>query len=133
MLLGGGELDGVRVLRPETVAALSANQIGDLTAGVLKTAMPLAANDVEFFPGMVKKWGLGCMITTEATPTGRAAGSLTWAGLANTYFWIDPTRRVTGLLLTQILPFGDPAVLDLFARFERAVYAGRSDSRPLPF
>ena len=126
MLLGDGQLDGVRVLRPETVAALSANQIGDLTAGVLTSAEPLASNDVEFFPGMVKKWGLGCMITTEETPTGRAAGSLTWAGMANTYFWIDPTRRVTGLLLTQILPFGDPAVLDLFARFERAIYANRA-------
>lgn len=122
MLLGGDQLDGVRILRPETVAALGANQIGHLSAGVLKSAVPLAANDVEFFPGMVKKWGLGCMITTEETPAGRAAGSLTWAGMANTYFWIDPTRRVTGLLLTQILPFGDSAVLDLFARFERAVY-----------
>ncbi len=126
MLLGGGEHDGVRVLRVETVAEMSANQIGDLSAGVLTTTTPSVGHDVEFFPGMVKKWGLGCMITTDETPTGRAAGSLTWAGLANTYFWLDPTRRVTGLLLTQILPFGDPAVLDVFARFERAIYAARA-------
>jgi methyl acetate hydrolase len=57
--------------------------------------------------------------------TGRAADSLSWAGLFNTYFWIDPVRCVTGVFLTQILPFGDPRVLDLFTEFERAIYAGR--------
>ena len=74
---------------------------------------------------MVKKWGLGYMISTEEAPTGRSAGSLAWAGLANTYFWIDPTRRLTGVILTQILPFADATVLNLFERFERAIYAGR--------
>jgi methyl acetate hydrolase len=129
MLLGNGQLDGAQVLRPETVEEMGTNQIGELTAGVITTAMPEVSNNAEFFPGMVKRWGLGAMITTEAAPTGRAAGSLTWAGIANTYFWIDPTRRVTGLLLTQILPFADAYVLDLFARFEGAIYAGHAESR----
>lgn len=127
MLLGGGQLDGVRVLRPETVAEMGTNQIGELPAGVLTTAVPEASNDVEFFPGMVKQWGLCALITTQEAPTGRAAGSLTWAGLANTYFWIDPARRVTGLLLTQIMPFGDAGVLELFAQFERAIYTGHAE------
>ncbi len=126
MLLGNGQLDGVQILRPETVAEMGMNQIGELTVGVLASVMPSASNTVEFFPGMIKKWGLGAMITTGDASTGRAAGSLAWAGLANTYYWIDPARRVTGLLLTQILPFADPGVLDLFAQFERAVYAGRA-------
>ena len=129
MLLGNGQLDGVQVLRPETVAEMGRNQIGELTAGVITTAMPEVSNDAEFFPGMVKRWGLGAMITAEEAPTGRAAGSLTWAGIANTYFWIDPTRRVTGLLLTQILPFADAHVLELFAQFEGAIYAGHAESR----
>ena len=74
---------------------------------------------------MVKKWGLGYMITTEDAPTGRSAGSLAWAGLANTYYWLDPASRATGLLMTQILPFADPTVLDLLGQFERAIYDRR--------
>jgi methyl acetate hydrolase len=125
MLLGGGQLAGVRVLQPETVDDMSRNHIGELTVGPMKTAAPTLSHDAEFFPGMVKKWGLGYMISTEAAPTGRSAGSLAWAGLANTYYWLDPTRRVTGVFATQILPFADPNVLDLFAAFEQAIYETR--------
>ena len=126
MLLGGGKLGDVRVLRSETVEEMSRNQIGELTVGLMKTCVPALSHDAEFFPGMVKKWGLGYMISTEEAPTGRSPGSLAWAGLANTYYWIDPTRRVTGVFATQIFPFADPAVLDAFAAFERAVYATRA-------
>ena len=63
------------------------------------------------------------LLNTEETPTGRAAHSLAWAGLANTYYWLDPTRRLAGVLLTQILPFADDRVLRVFDRFETAVYA----------
>ncbi|MCK8785157.1 beta-lactamase family protein [Roseomonas sp. NAR14] len=125
MLLGGGTLDGVRLLRPETVAAMAENHIGALEVEPLPESDPPGfSNRAEFFPGMPKKWGLGFLINTGAAPGGgRAAGSLAWAGLANTYYWIDPSRGVTGLLLTQILPFADPAVLGLLDRFERSVYA----------
>lgn len=129
MLLGGGQLDGARVLRPETVAAIGTNQIGELTAGVLMTVDPVEATTVveyEYFPGMVKRWGLGAMITTEEAPTGRAAGSLAWGGAYNTFFWLDPVRRVTGVLMAQVRPFPDAGALDLFARFERAIYAGHT-------
>lgn len=124
MLLGGGSLDGAQVLRPETVAEMNRNQIGDVNVHLLTTAIPFASNDAEFFPGMVKKWGLGYMINTEATPSGRSAGSVNWAGLANTYYWIDLTRGVCGVILTQILPFADGNVLGTFADFESAIYAG---------
>ena len=126
MLLGDGQLGQTRVLRPETVAEMGKNQIGELTVGLLKSSVPGSSNDAEFFPGMVKKWGLGYMISTEVAPTGRSAGSLAWAGLANTYYWIDPTRRITGLILTQILPFADAMALELFAQFERGIYAASS-------
>ncbi len=125
MLLHGGSLGSVQVLRPETVAEMNRNQIGELTVGPLRAAIPSSSNDAEFFPGMVKKWGLGHMITTEPAPTGRSAGSLAWAGLANTYYWLDPTRQLAGVILTQILPFADPAVLGLFERFETTVYGSR--------
>jgi CubicO group peptidase (beta-lactamase class C family) len=72
---------------------------------------------------MVKKWGLGFMINTEQVPGGRSAGSLTWAGLGNTYFWIDPARNIAGVIMMQLVPFADGKALDVYAKFERAVYA----------
>ena len=124
MLLGGGQLGDVRVLRSETVEEMGKNQIGELPVTLLKSAIPSSSNDAEFFPGMLKKWGLGYMISTEEGPAGRSAGSLAWAGLGNTYYWIDPTRRLTGVLLTQVLPFADAQVLTLFEQFEGAIYNG---------
>ncbi len=122
MLARGGDLDGARVLKPETVALMAQNHIGDLNVQLLKTYNPRFSNDAEFFPGMVKKWGLSFLINTEAVPGGRSAGSLAWAGLNNTYFWVDPVKRIAGLLMTQILPFADPVVLRLLDAFEREVY-----------
>jgi CubicO group peptidase (beta-lactamase class C family) len=122
MLLAGGALDGARILKPETVAEMGRNHIGDLNVLPMRSGDPARSNDVELFPAMAKKWGLGFLINTEPAPGGRSAGSLAWAGLGNTYFWIDPTRRVAGVVLTQILPFGDHAALGLLDRFEQAVY-----------
>jgi methyl acetate hydrolase len=122
MFLNKGSLDGKTVLRPETVAMMGQNQIGDANVVVLKTVMPDSSLDAEFFPGMVKKWGLGFMINTEAAPTGRSAGSLAWAGLANTYYWIDPGKNIAGVILMQLLPFADPKALQTFAEFETGLY-----------
>ena len=87
-------------------------------------AIPPYSNDAEFFPGMVKKWGLGFMINTQRVPGGRSAGSLAWAGLGNTYFWIDPAKRVAGVILMQLVPFADAKAVAVFDKFEKAVYAG---------
>ena len=122
MFLNNGSLDGKTVLRPETVAMMGQNQIGDVNVVVLKTVLPDSSLDAEFFPGMVKKWGLGFMINTETAPTGRSAGSLAWAGLANTYYWIDPTKNIAGVILMQLLPFADPQALQTFAEFEKGLY-----------
>jgi CubicO group peptidase (beta-lactamase class C family) len=123
MLLHRGTFNGVQVLKPETVALMSRNHIGELNVGTMRTVQPELSNDANLFPGMVQKWGLSFLINTEPSPNGRSAGSLAWAGLANTYFWIDPVQRLGGVILTQILPFADAMVLDLFAQLERAVYA----------
>ena len=123
MLLHGGRCNGAQVLQPETVALMSRNHIGELSVGTLKTVKPELSHDANFFPDMVQKWGLSFLINTAPSPHGRSAGSLAWAGLGNTYFWLDPGRRVGGIILTQILPFADPQVLGLFAQLERGVYA----------
>jgi methyl acetate hydrolase len=122
MLMHQGSFNSVRLLRPETVALMGQNQIGDTNAGVAKTAMPLRSNDFDFFPGIPCKWGLGYMINTQPGPNGRSAGSLTWAGIYNTYYWLDPQKRVAGIILTQLLPFADHQTLKLYGEFEAAVY-----------
>jgi methyl acetate hydrolase len=121
-LHAGRSGSGTQVLRSETVAEMSKNQMGDLNVTAIKSADPASSRDAEFFPGMVKKWSTAFMINTADAPTGRSAGSLAWAGLGNTYFWIDPKRRVAGVILMQLLPFGDPDALDAFSQFERATY-----------
>jgi methyl acetate hydrolase len=122
MLLNGGSINAARILRPETVAMMVQNHIGDLSVQLLTTQDPTLSNDAEFFPGMVKKWGLSWLINTEDVPGRRSAGSVAWAGLRNTYFWLDPKSHVTGVLLTQVLPFADTTVLCLLDDFETAVY-----------
>lgn len=124
MILNKGRGNGNQLLKPETVALMGQNNIGDINVGKLSTAAPAYTNDVDLFPGMVKKWGLSFLINTAKTPEGRSPGSLFWAGLANTYFWIDPTRNVSGVILMQVFPFADHKCLDAFAAFERGIYAG---------
>jgi methyl acetate hydrolase len=122
MLLHGGSFNGMRLLRPETVAQMAKNHTGDIPAGVLKTANPSRSNDVDLFPGAEIRWGLGYMLNMQPGPSGRSAGTVSWGGIFNTYYWLDPTQRVTGLIMTQILPFGDDLALKLYGRFERSVY-----------
>jgi CubicO group peptidase (beta-lactamase class C family) len=124
MILNKGKGSGNQVLKPETVAMMGQNHIGELTMTRMTSAVAFATNDVDLYPDMVKKWGLSFLITTEGTPEGRSPGSLAWAGLANTYYWIDPARDVTGVILMQVLPFADGKCLEAFAGFERGVYAG---------
>jgi len=122
MILNQGRADGQQVLTPETVAKMSINQMGGCRVCMLKSALPPLSNDAEFFPGMPKTWGLSFMINTERAPTGRNPVSLAWAGLANTYFWIDPTAGIGGVYATQVLPFADKKALPLFLAFEKTVY-----------
>jgi CubicO group peptidase (beta-lactamase class C family) len=124
MILNKGRGNGNQVLKPETVALMGQNHIGELTMGKMTGYVAFATNDVDLYPGMVKKWGLSFMINTAKTPEGRSPGSLAWAGLANTYYWIDPARDITGVILMQVLPFADPKCLGAFAAFETGVYAG---------
>ena len=122
MLSGGKSKTGQSVLRPETIALMGENHAGPVHIAGVNSVMPNLANAVDFFPGQRQGWGLSFLINLERSAHGRSPGSLSWAGLANTYFWIDPTARVGGLVMTQILPFADPAVLAAYNAFERAIY-----------
>jgi methyl acetate hydrolase len=123
IFLNEGRAVSRQVLRPETVRMMAENATGDLNVGLLKTVAPSYSNDAEFFPGMVKKWGLGFMISTAQVPGGRSPGSLAWAGLGNTYFWIDPAKGIAGVILMQLIPFADPKALGLLEGLEKGIYA----------
>jgi len=124
LLLNGGELEGRRLLARELVDAMTHNQIGELYAERQVAALGERSNDFVFMDGS-QKFGFGVMIETRDRPTGRAAGSYSWGGIYNTYFWVDPSADLTGVLLTQTLPFADPAVHGAYERFEKAAYGAR--------
>jgi CubicO group peptidase (beta-lactamase class C family) len=122
MILNGGRHNGNQVLKPETVALMGKNAMGDTRVVMLKTTNPARSEDAEFFPGLPKSWGLSFMINEQTAPTGRSAGSLAWAGLFNTFFWIDPSKQMGGVFMAQLLPFVDPKTLQAFHDFETAAY-----------
>jgi methyl acetate hydrolase len=123
MLLNGGELDGARVLSAATVELMGQNHIGALAVPALKSAMADRSADFAFVADGRDKWGLGFLITADHVSGKRSAGSLSWGGINNTYFWLDPTRGIAGVILMQFLPFADPKALAVYDKFERGTYS----------
>jgi methyl acetate hydrolase len=121
MLLNGGELEGARVLKAETVALMGQNHIGAISVPALKTALPRSA-DFTFIADNRDKWGLGFLITADQVAGKRSPGSLSWGGINNTFFWIDPTRGIAGTIMMQYLPFADAKALAVYDAFERGTY-----------
>ena len=130
MWLNDGRGPHGQVLKPETVRMAEKNQLGDLKVTMLPGVIPSLSNDAEFFPGLSKSWGLTFMVNDDTAPTGRPAGALGWAGLANLFYWIDRRNGLGGYWATQILPFGDPASFGGYVAFESACYDDRR-SAPL--
>jgi CubicO group peptidase (beta-lactamase class C family) len=122
MLLRGGELDGARILTAETVALMGENHVDDLRAGRMESVVPALAGEFDMFPDQDTRWSLAFLINPQVGPHGRAAGALSWAGIANCYYWLDPANDVAGVLMTQLLPFGDPGVLGALGALERMAY-----------
>jgi CubicO group peptidase (beta-lactamase class C family) len=122
MMLRGGELDGNRVLAEATVAEMARNQVAPLRAGYMGSAMPDLAQPYDTFPDQHTGWGLGFLINPEQGPNGRAPGSLAWAGIFNSYYWIDPANGVGGVMMSQLAPFGDAGALGFFGALERTAY-----------
>lgn len=122
MLLNGGEHEGARILSEATVAQLADNHVGHLRAGRMESVVPTLAGEFDMFPHMDTKWSLGFLINPDTGPHGRSAGSLCWAGIANCYYWLDPEADIAGVLMTQLLPFGDAGVMDALGALERMAY-----------
>jgi CubicO group peptidase (beta-lactamase class C family) len=122
LFLNGGELDGARIISADSVAQMSRNQIGTVGVPALKSALADRSEDFSFIADGRDKWGLGFLITTDAVAGKRSAGSLSWGGIDNTYYWIDPARDISGVILMQFLPFADRRALAVYDTFERGIY-----------
>ncbi len=120
----GAGPNNAKILQPKTVAMMTTNQIGDISAGKLKTFRPTISSDVDFHPGAVDGFTYGFLINKTAYTGGRSAGSLAWAGIENTFYWIDPRRSLCAVVMMQFFPFVDSQGVGLLGDFEKAVYAG---------
>ena len=124
MLLNNGTSDnGELVLRPDTIKMLASNHIGGLRTELQPMARPTFARE---FPVPESRgidyWGLGFQIAGADSALGRSKGSLSWAGIFNTKFWIDREKNIAAILLMQYLPFEDQAHLEMLNRFEEIIY-----------
>jgi methyl acetate hydrolase len=122
MWLNDGMGEHGRVLKPETVAMAEKNHLGDKKVTMLPGVIKSLSNDAEFFPGLSKSWSFTFMVNDDEAPTGRPAGALGWAGLANLFYWIDRRNGFGGFWATQILPFGDATSFTGYMDFEKAFY-----------
>jgi methyl acetate hydrolase len=121
MILNGGRHGDIRLLKAATIAEMARDQIAPLSVRPMISAVPTATRDADFFPGMANGWGLTFLVNRKPSPQGRSAGGLAWAGLGNTFYWIDHGRGTAGIFLSQILPFFDPEAISLFREFESMV------------
>ena len=129
MILNDGTLDGARILSAETVAMMRENHIGEVGVPAVKTAQSNLSMDFTFINDGKDKWGLGFLLTSSQVAGKRSPGSLSWGGIDNTYFWIDPARDIAGVIMMQLLPFADTKALAIYDTFERGVYQLADASR----
>ena len=132
-LMAGGQLDKRRILSAESVALMGRNQIGELTIRPLPSLIPQFATDNAALPGALDKFGLGFALNSKPGGTLRGLNTMAWAGIFNTFFWIDRERQVSAVFFTHMLPGLDPGVTKLVEDFDRAVYEWKkTGSAPSP-
>ena len=121
VLLSGGQSPGGRILSPASVDRLFEPLAPHSRIDTLRTVVPVITADVNL--GVGDRWGIGMMINNDDVAGMRRAGSGGWAGIWNTFFWVDRTSGLAGALFMQHLPFCDPGAVHTFDRFERSAYA----------
>jgi methyl acetate hydrolase len=123
MILNRGQLGGVRLLKEQTVGEMTRNQTGNVKVRPQPTAEPLRSKPYPLGAGE-DVWGLGFQIAAPAKPAAnmRRPGSLSWAGINNTFFWIDPQQQIGVIVLMQMLPFYDDAAIRVLQGVEGLVY-----------
>ncbi len=127
ILRKGKSADGQQILAAKTIEKMSTNQIGSVNVHKMKSTDPSVSADVDMHPGAPQggkdKYTFGFLLNQTAYPGGRSAGSLAWAGVENTFYWIDPRRGISAVIMMQFFPFVDPEGVGMLSDFEKAVYA----------
>lgn len=123
MFLNQGKSSEGRILQKTSVDLMLTSHTGELLMTSMQTSAPILSNDVDFFPDTDKSWGLGFMINNEDIENGRPKGSAGWAGLFNSYFWIDPKNKIAAVILMQMLPFAEEGCLKTLKDFEKSIYS----------
>ncbi|MEM8728514.1 MAG: serine hydrolase domain-containing protein [Pseudomonadota bacterium] len=123
MILNKGTLDGVRLLSDAAFTQFCADQMEGLQVQRMISVSPSSSADVDLFPGLPVTHSAGFLRVEADVPGKRRAGSMSWAGLCNTHYWIDPNSDVAAVFMTQLLPFVEPGISRAYDAFERAVYA----------
>jgi methyl acetate hydrolase len=114
--------DGAGILEPATVQMALQNHLGHIKfPELLKSTMPGLSNDVPASP-VPQSWGLGFHLTLADVPGMRSSGTGDWVGVFNSYYWIDRSKGIGAVLMTQLLPFFDMPVIETLIGFEMAVY-----------
>lgn len=121
-LMAGGQLDGGRILTEASVAEMGKNHIGNLTIRPVPSLIPSFITDKAMMPGALDKFGLGFAINSGREGTARGANTMAWAGVYNTFFWIDRDKQIGAVLFSQMLPYLDAQVKTVLEDFDRAVY-----------
>ncbi len=112
MVLNRGQLNGTRILKPETIDNMTHNHVDE-------SLLPLSFNGIFPNPTDGYGFGLGYCITMQQNDIG-SQGDFGWGGMADTYCWIDPVQQIVGILMQQFMPsLTHSGRLD----FRRAVYA----------
>lgn len=123
VFLNGGQHGATRIASERSVRAMMSNQIGRLAVERQPVASAERAKPFPFGAGK-DTFGFGFQIETEPAEKGlRSAGSVSWGGIYNTHFWVDPNRRIAGVVLMQLLPYYDAAAIEVLRGFERLVYS----------
>jgi methyl acetate hydrolase len=114
--------DGAGILEPATVQMALQTHIGPIKLPeVMNCVIPELSNIVPAAP-WAQSWGLGFHLTLDDLPGMRSKGTADWAGVFNSYYWIDRSKGVGAVLMTQVLPFFDMPVVETLIGFEMAVY-----------
>ena len=116
-LLNGGELDGGRSSAGDSRPDVHGPPRRRPLPEIMRSAIPELSNDVPALP-FRQGWGLGLHLVLEDVPDMRRAGCGDWAGLFNSYYWLDPAPADHGGDLTQLLPFFDARMVDTLLEFE---------------
>jgi methyl acetate hydrolase len=122
MLLNGGKGSRATLLGPESVRAMTTNQIGDIFVETQESTDPSQSRSFPLGAGR-DKFGFGFQIAGPRAEM-RSPGSYSWSGSNNTHFWVDPVREIAVVLMMQTTPFYDEGAMKLMEEFEQAVRQG---------